>query len=48
MKLKKQTLTRAEWQDALRCATPHRNRKKYFRKEKHKGARNSASSFVYL
>jgi len=46
--MKKRVLTRAEWQDALRVPTPHRNKKKYFRKEKHKGARNSASSVVYL
>ena len=47
-KLKKTTLSRQEWQDALRNPTPHRNKKKYFRKEKHKVARNSDSLFVYL
>jgi hypothetical protein len=29
-------LTQHEWQDAMRVPSPHRNRKKFFRKEKHK------------
>ena len=29
-------LTRQEWLDALRVPTPHRNKKKYKRKAKHK------------
>jgi len=40
--LKQISLTRHEWQDALKVPTPHRNKKKYYRKEKHK---NSGSKF---
>ena len=29
-------LTQHEWNEAMRMSTPHRNKKKYFRKEKHK------------
>jgi hypothetical protein len=36
-KLKEVTLTYQEWLDALRTPTPVRNKKKYKRKEKHKG-----------
>ena len=35
-KLKKLTLTREEWLDALRVPKPHRDRSKYYRKKKHK------------
>jgi len=35
-KLKEIELTQHEWFDALKVPTPHRNKKKYFRKEKHK------------
>lgn len=35
-KLNKVTLTQHEWNDALKVPTPHRNKKKYYRKEKHK------------
>lgn len=41
-RLKQISLTRHEWQDALKVPTPHRNKKKYYRKEKHK---NSGSKF---
>lgn len=34
--LKKITLTRQEWIDALRVPTPVKNKKKYNRKNKHK------------
>ena len=34
--LQKVTLTRQEWQEALRMPTPVRNKKKYTRKNKHK------------
>lgn len=47
-KLKEVTLTQHEWQDALKVPLPHRNRKKYYRKEKHKGAWKSPSFVVYL
>ena len=33
--MKKTTLTQHEWFDALKVPTPHRNKKKYRRKEKH-------------
>jgi hypothetical protein len=35
-KLEKIELTIHEWNEALRMPTPHRNKKKYYRKEKHK------------
>jgi len=35
-KLKEIELTQHEWFDSLKVSTPHRNKKKYFRKEKHK------------
>jgi hypothetical protein len=35
-KLKQVELTRQEWNDSLKVPTPHKNKKKYFRKEKHK------------
>lgn len=38
--MKTTELTRQEWQDSLRVPTPHRNKKKYFRKEKHKKGGN--------
>jgi len=34
--MKKVQLTQHEWFDAMKLPTPHRNRKKYRRKEKHK------------
>ena len=34
--IQKTQLTQHEWQDALRVPAPHRNKKKFFRKEKHK------------
>jgi hypothetical protein len=34
--MKKIQLTKHEWFDALKVPSPHRNKKKYFRKEKHK------------
>ena len=38
--MKKIELTRQEWKDSLRVPTPHRNKKKYFRKEKFKKGGN--------
>lgn len=38
--MKKIELTRQEWKDSLRVPTPHRNKKKYFRKEKFKKGDN--------
>lgn len=37
-KLEKIELTIHEWKEAMRMPTPHRNKKKYYRKEKHKDA----------
>jgi hypothetical protein len=34
--VKEMQLTQREWFDATRVAPPHRNKKKFFRKEKHK------------
>jgi hypothetical protein len=36
-KLTKINFTLEEWFDALKVPTPHRNKKKYFKKRKHKG-----------
>lgn len=41
-KLNKVILTQHEWNDALKVPTPHRNKKKYYKKEKHK---NSGGQF---
>jgi len=46
-KLKQIKLTQHEWFDALKVPTPQRNKKKYRRKEKHKG-RGNASPFSYI
>jgi hypothetical protein len=35
-KLRMRELTQREWFDALRVPQPHRNKKKYYRKSKHK------------
>ena len=37
-KLEKIELTIHEWNEAMRMPTPHRNKKKYYRKEKHRKA----------
>ena len=44
VKLKQIKLTRQEWNDALKVPLPHRDKSKYYRKEKHK---NSGSKFGY-
>ena len=36
-KLTKINFTLEEWFDALKVPTPHRNKKKYYKKRKHKG-----------
>jgi|TARA_R110000796_G_scaffold40586_1_gene100451 hypothetical protein len=36
IKLQEIKLTITEWFDALKTPTPHRNKKKYYRKTKHK------------
>ena len=36
-KLTKINFTLEEWFDALKVPTPHRNKKKYYKKTKHKG-----------
>ena len=46
--MKKITLTQHEWSDSMKVHEPHRNKKKYYRKEKHKNAWISRPSFVYL
>ena len=35
-KVKEIQLTQHEWQDALRVPSPYRDKKKFYRKEKHK------------
>ena len=45
--MKKIVLTQHEWYDAMKLPTPHRNKKKYRRKEKHKG-RGNTSPFSYI
>ena len=47
-KIKTQTLTQHEWNQSLLNPTPHRNKKKYFRKEKHKSSCFPEKQFVYL
>lgn len=47
-KLKYRVLTSEEWQNSKKCPLPHRNKKKYYRKEKHKAGWKTGSSFVYL
>ena len=37
-KLQEIKVTQQEWNDALRVPTPHRNKKKYYRKDKHKNS----------
>lgn len=46
--LKEITLTQHEWNDAMKVPTPHRNKKKYYRKEKHKKNGNQFGSHNYL
>jgi hypothetical protein len=46
--MKKIILTQHEWYDSMKTPGPHRNRKKYYRKEKHKKGWSSNPSFVYL
>ena len=45
--MKKIHITQRELYDAMRVPPPYRNRKKYYRKEKHKKAWNTKPSFVY-
>ena len=47
-KLKQVSLTREEWQDALKLPTPHRNKKQYYRKEKHKKSGNPRGCHNYF
>ncbi len=39
-KLTKINITLEEWFDALKVPAPYRNKKKYYRKDKHKGRSN--------
>ena len=43
-KLSKVQLTLQEWFDALKVPTPHLNKKKFYRKEKHKKNKNDDCS----
>ena len=45
--MKKVILTQREWYDAMKSPTPHRNKKKYYRKEKHK-KNGSHNYFSYI
>jgi hypothetical protein len=36
-KIQEIQLTQHEWFESMKVPTPHRNKKKFFRKEKHKG-----------
>ena len=47
-KLQKIKLTQHEWFDALKVPTPHRNKKKYRRKEKHKKMGTKFGSHNYF
>ena len=40
-------LTQHEWQDALRVPAPYRDKKKFYRKKKHKKGWRSEEQFVY-
>ena len=46
--MKKITLTQHEWYDAMKLPTPHRNKKKYYRKEKHKKRGSQFGSHSYF
>ena len=46
--MKKIVLTQHEWYDAMKLPTPHRNKKKYYRKEKHKKMGAKFGSHNYL
>jgi hypothetical protein len=45
--MKKIILTQREWYDAMKVPTPHRNKKKYTRKSKHKGGGNDPLLYIY-
>lgn len=46
--MKKIQLTRHEWQEAMKVPLPHRNKKQYFRKEKHKKSGNLRGCHNYF
>ena len=46
--MKKIQLTRHEWQEAMKVPLPHRNKKKYFRKEKFKKSGNPRGCHNYF
>jgi hypothetical protein len=46
--MKKVQLTQHEWFEALKVPKPHRNKKKYYRKDKHKASWKTGSSVVHL
>ena len=45
--MKKITLTQHEWYDAMKVSSPYRNKKKYYRKIKHKGDASDSSLYIY-
>ena len=45
--MKKIQFTRHEWQEAMKVPLPHRNKKKYYRKNKHKKSGESFGSPNY-
>ena len=44
IKLEKINITLQEWFDALKVPAPYRNKKKYYRKDKHKGDKDKDCS----
>ena len=46
--MKKIKLTQHEWFDALKVPTPHRNKKKYYKKIKHKKNGNQFGCHNYF
>ena len=46
--MKKTQLTQHEWFEALKVPTPHKNKKKYDRKEKHKATAAKLGCRNYL
>jgi len=45
--MKKVILTQHEWNDAMNLPLPHRNKKKYYRKIKHKKNTSDSSLYIY-
>ncbi len=45
--MKKIILTQHEWYESMKTPGPHRNKKKYYRKTKHKGSRGNSLLYIY-